>query len=237
MRCEVKLEGVSFSAGGREIVKGISATFTGPLVAIMGPNGAGKTTLLKLIAGALRPSAGSMSLCGGEANSSYISYVPPYLQTDPYTRVEDIVEAYMYGKKISEKTMKRVPYRGRRFAELSAGEHKLVLLEAALAREPRVLLLDEPFSHLDIANQSRLAKRLRDEADRGILIIFTVHEPLFAAIADELAIMSEGRIVAMGRPSEVLRKEAIEKAYGAEVDELEIDGRRLLLPVLPPRNR
>lgn len=237
MRCEVELEGVSLHVGGREIVSGVSAIFRGPLVAIMGPNGAGKTTLLKLIAGTLRPSAGRLRVCGSESASGQLSYVPPYLQTDPYAKVEDIVEAYMYGKKLSRHALQRIPFRGRRFSELSAGEHKQVLIEAALARDPRILLLDEPFSHLDIANQGKLARRLRAVAEGGVLVIMTVHEPIFATIADELALMSRGRLVAVGSPQDILRKDLVEKVYGAEVEEIEGGGRKILLPLLPSGNR
>jgi iron complex transport system ATP-binding protein len=121
--------------------------------------------------------------------------------------------------------------RGRRFNSLSSGEHKLVLLAGALARNPRVLLLDEPFSHLDIANQVKVARLIR-EVSRSITTVITVHEPLYASIADLAGVMSSGRLVAFGKPGEVVRRKTLVEVYGVEMEEVMVGSRLLLVPSL-----
>jgi ABC-type cobalamin/Fe3+-siderophores transport systems, ATPase components len=106
-----------------------------------------------------------------------------------------------------------------------------VLLAGALARNPRVLLLDEPFSHLDIANQVKVARLIR-EVSRSITTVITVHEPLYASIADLAGVMSSGRLVAFGKPGEVVRRKTLVEVYGVEMEEVMVGSRLLLVPSL-----
>jgi len=236
--CTVSLEGVTVEVGGRAILKNLSLTINGGLTAFIGPNGAGKTTLLRVVAGVVKPSRGRVRICSLEPGRArrLISYVPAFLQVDPYARVEDVLRAYAYG--LSDGLNPREALRvfnllhleGRRFNSLSGGEHKLVLIAGALARKPRVLLLDEPFSHLDIANQTRVARILREATARGVTIVMTVHEPLYASLADNIGVLSSGELVAFGAPREVMRRDLLEKVYGVKLEEVRVGSRNLFIP-------
>lgn len=243
MSCRVALFEVWVEREGSQILRGVSAEMDGGLTAIMGPNGAGKTSLLKVIAGIWRPSSGRVSVCGRERASDLISFVPAYLRVDPYATSVDVVEAFLFDRRglfegvrgrRGREVLERLGLSSlaeRRFNTLSGGEHKLVMMAGALARDPLVLLLDEPFSHLDLANQQRMARILAQLRGR-VTVIMTLHEPLYATLADHLILMSSGKVIAGGSPREVLRKELLEKVYGARMVEVEHNGARLIFPDL-----
>jgi iron complex transport system ATP-binding protein len=236
--CDIRVEGVTVEVEGKVILSGVSFRVEGGLTAFIGPNGAGKTTLLRVLAGIIDYS-GVVSLCGLDPRRArrLTAYVPAYLQVDPYARVEDVLEAYLHNARNPGDPLEILKLfglerlRGRRFNSLSSGEHKLVLLAGALARNPRVLLLDEPFSHLDIANQVKVARLIR-EVSRSITTVITVHEPLYASIADLAGVMSSGRLVAFGKPGEVVRRKTLVEVYGVEMEEVMVGSRLLLVPSL-----
>ncbi|MEM1776799.1 MAG: ABC transporter ATP-binding protein [Acidilobaceae archaeon] len=240
MKCSIKLEGVSVKLDGRLVLRDINLEINSSITAIIGPNGAGKTTLLRVIAGIVKPTSGYVNVCDMKASraSKLIAYVPAYLQVDPYATVEDVIKAYTYDIVNPIDPIEALEYigysslAGRRFNTLSGGEHKLVLLAGALARRPRILLLDEPYSHLDLANQYKLSLILRREAEKGTIIVSTIHEPYYANIANNLVVMSSGLIVAYGAPSIVLSRELLEKIYGVEMIEVLVESNNLILPKL-----
>jgi ABC-type cobalamin/Fe3+-siderophores transport system ATPase subunit len=236
--CDIRVEDVAVKVEDTIVLRGVSFKVEGGLTAFIGPNGAGKTTLLRVLAGIL-DYTGVVSLCGLDARRArrLTSYVPAYLQVDPYAKVEDVLEAYLYDVGSSRDPLDALRFlglerlRGRRFNSLSGGEHKLVLIAGALARNPRVLLLDEPFSHLDIANQVKVAKLIR-EVSRGTTIVMAVHEPLYASIADLVGVIGSGRLVAFGRPEEVVRRNMLEGVYGVTLEEVALGSRLLVVPSL-----
>jgi ABC-type cobalamin/Fe3+-siderophores transport system ATPase subunit len=236
--CDIRVEDVAVKVEDTIVLRGVSFKVEGGLTAFIGPNGAGKTTLLRVLAGIL-DYTGVVSLCGLDARRArrITSYVPAYLQVDPYAKVEDVLEAYLYDVGSSRDPLDVLRFfgleklRGRRFNSLSGGEHKLVLIAGALARNPRVLLLDEPFSHLDIANQVKVAKLIR-EVSRGTTIVMAVHEPLYASIADLVGVISSGRLVAFGRPEEVVKRNMLEGVYGVTLEEVALGSRLLVVPSL-----
>ena len=235
--CRVSVENLTVTFNGREVLRGVSLDVEGGITAIIGPNGAGKTTLLKSMAGIIAPSKGKIIVCGMEPReaSMLTAYVPAYLTVDPHARVEDVIEAYLHGVRGVDvgrvlKLSSLEHFKGRKFNTLSGGEHKLVLIAGTIARNPRLLLLDEPFSHLDLANQAKLARMLKGDYGKGRTVIMTAHEPLHASIADRVALIDSGSLVAYGRPGEVIRKEILEKVYGVELLEIPVEGGRTLIP-------
>jgi iron complex transport system ATP-binding protein len=109
--------------------------------------------------------------------------------------------------------------RGRSVQEISGGERQRVILARAFAQEPRVLLLDEPTAHLDLAYQGqilRMAEALRRE--KGTAVLATLHDlNLAAAFADRIVLLWKGRVAAAGRPEEVLVERTLREVFGVEV--------------------
>jgi len=224
-----------------EVLHDVSLTAAPATVtAILGPNGVGKTTLLNTALGWIRPWHGSVSLAGrplagmsGSERGRLISLVP---QTDHVPFEYTVLEYVLLG---------RAPYIGRMnqptehdlavameslvlvgidamadhgVLETSAGERQLVLLARSLAQEPSVLLLDEPSAHLDLANKRRAVDLLRSQADAGRAVVFTAHEPEFAAaVANRIVLLCEGRVLANGNAADVLTAEHLSTLYRTPV--------------------
>lgn len=113
----------------------------------------------------------------------------------------------------------------RSFSELSAGQHQKVMLARGFAQEPKILLLDEPTSNLDIKHQMEVTMILKEmSVKKGILVIMISHDINMAArFSDKVILMSEGSIFSIGTPEEVINEENIRNVYG--VDSRIIDDR------------
>mgnify|MGYP001029998049 CR=1 FL=1 len=119
---------------------------------------------------------------------------------------------------------------------LSGGERQLATVARALAQEPRILLLDEPTSHLDLANVRRVLDVLRSLRSAGRTIIMTTHDPNAAAtLANDVLLMRQGRIVASGATDAVMTSERLSATYGVPVEVIRVHGRPLVLSHDPGR--
>jgi iron complex transport system ATP-binding protein len=106
---------------------------------------------------------------------------------------------------------------------LSGGEWQLALIARALAQEPRVMVLDEPTSHLDIGNQMKILKVVKDLAEKGLAIIMASHFPDHAfMVATYVAILNHGRMMVKGRPDGVLDDATMRETYGVDVRVLHV---------------
>jgi iron complex transport system ATP-binding protein len=247
------LDGVRFryAPRGAWVVDGLSVGVTpGEALGLVGPNAAGKTSVLRLATGYLRPQAGEVRLFGrplaayarAEA-ARLVAFVP---QEAPAGLAFRAGEAVLMGRAphlpglglerpadlaAADAAMRRVGVRhlaDRPLDALSGGERRRVFLARALAQAPRLLLLDEPASHLDLGHQLGLVDLVRGLAREGVALVAVWHDlTLAAAASDRLALLAEGRLLAEGEPWAVLTPENIEAAYGCEalVDPHPVTGR------------
>ncbi len=207
------------------------------LIGLIGPNGAGKSTLLRAIAGILGHDHGTVLLDGAEMGSmspkdiaSNLALVP---QIAPYTHSFTSLELVLMGRyphlgrfQIESESDRDIARSAMALTEteklsdrtldtLSGGERQRVFVSRALAQKPRVLLLDEPTSNLDILHQLKVLGLVRRLVDTGLTAIAAIHDlHLAARYCDLLVLLSGGRVAATGTPEQVLSPENIESAFG-----------------------
>jgi len=223
----------------------------GTVTALLGPNGSGKTTLLNLVLGWLLPSEGRVEVAGKPLDahtrrelSRTIGLVP---QDEHVTFELDVLEYVLLGRapyldfletpgdedrRLALLALEAVGLSGladRSIAALSGGERQLVILARALAQEPAILLLDEPMSHLDIANTRRILEVLADMKKKGKTILFTTHDPNLAAAADVAVLLKGGRILADGPSASTLNERNLKSTYGVGVKVVMLDGHPVIL--------
>ncbi|MEM2586646.1 MAG: ABC transporter ATP-binding protein [Archaeoglobaceae archaeon] len=240
------IEGVYFFYRKMRILSDVNLKIeSGELTCLIGPNGAGKSTLLKVIAGLLRPQRGIVRF-EGKVKERDIGYLP---QSPSFTPHLTVFEAVLTGRiqhfnfspnendlKSVEKTLKLLKITElawRRLGELSGGQRQKVFLAITLVKEPSIVLLDEPTTNLDLKSQlevMELIKRL--VAEKRILAIVTTHE-LNSSLkfADKVAIMDSGKILAFGKPEDVLEKELLKSLYKVEIEVVKCNGTISIIPV------
>jgi len=209
----------------------------GEVVAIAGPNGAGKSTLLRCAAGLLTPEGGEVSLDGRplaawprRARARRLAFLPqrvglPFAATagqvvawGRHPHRHPFTGADARGAAVVADALARVEATAlaeRPFATLSGGEQQRCLIAAALAQEPRVLLLDEPSAGLDPPHGRRLFRLLAELAGGGMAVAVVTHDlNLAACFAHRLVLLAGGKVVAAGTPAVVLTAASVEAAYG-----------------------
>lgn len=248
------LQGVGVDLAGRRVLHDIA--FGLPergVVALVGPNGAGKTTLLKAICGLL-PSSGAVVIDGHdiaglplEVRARTIAYLPQGHTIHWPLAVRDVVALgrFPHGAvdpgRLSEKDSLAVSeamaaadvltLADRRVTELSGGERSRVALARALAVHAPVLLADEPIASLDPRHQLDVLRLLRKTADAGALIIVVTHDIAMAArFADEVLVVSEGRLVAHGAPAAALTDEILRDVFRVAAFRASADGEPIIMP-------
>ncbi|MCA1938302.1 MAG: sulfate ABC transporter ATP-binding protein [Dechloromonas sp.] len=209
---------------------------TGELVALLGPSGCGKTTLLRIIAGLEQADSGQVLLDGEDASSTHVrerqvGFVFQHYALFKHMTVFDNVAFGMRMKprgqrpseaKIREKVhellnLVQLDWLADRFpSQLSGGQRQRIALARALAVEPRVLLLDEPFGALDAKVRKELRRWLRKLHDElHITSIFVTHDQEEALeVADRVVLMDHGKVEQIGTPEEVYRHPATPFVYG-----------------------
>lgn len=210
----------------------------GEFLGVMGPNGSGKSTLLRAMAGAIRPERGRVTLDGrdirqmrSKAVARTIAVVPQDGQIPFAFSVREVVlmgRSPHLGRFESEdardfeaaaRAMEAADVAGmasRPVTELSSGERQRVMLARALAQEPRVLLLDEPTSHLDPRYQVGMMDLLWALCRRdGLAVVAVLHDVNLASqYCDRMVMLAAGRKVGAGPPEEVLTSETMERVFG-----------------------
>ena len=244
----IRVEELAVELAGRPVLRGVTlAVEPGEIVALLGPNGAGKSTLLRAIAG-LVPARGRIRL-GADGRSARLAFMP---QESVVLRGLSVLEVVLLGRlerlgfvvgaedlAAARRALAAVGLEdlaGRAAAELSGGQRQMVYLAQALAAEPEIVLLDEPLAALDLRHQLEVAALVRRlVAERGLACLVVLHDlNLAARMADRLALLHEGRLLAAGPPEAMLRPQHLEALYGVETTLLEgPDGAPVVLPLRP----
>jgi len=230
----LRVDGVSVELGGRLVLHDVDLQVAGSeQVGLIGPNGAGKTTLLRSLLGLLPIHRGSITINGhtpSEARGS-IGYVPQRHEF-VWDYPVDVGTAAMTGRthrigwlrrpgkadrEAVDEALERVDLqelRRRPIGELSGGQRQRVLVARALALQPRLLLLDEPFTGLDVPTQEILTRLFRDLTSEGTAILMTTHDlPAAADTCSRLCLLNE-TVVADGPPDELRDPAVWLRAFG-----------------------
>lgn len=247
----VSFENVSFAYDGArgQALSGLSLSLRGGIsTAILGPNGAGKTTLLHLVTGYLKPASGRM-LFEGRPLEDYsrrelgrnIALVPQaeaiafqytVLEFVTLGRAPHLPSLGMPGPRDKTAALSALArlgiedLAGRDVTTLSGGERQLASIARALAQEARLILLDEPMSHLDLAHKARILSVLRQLEKSGTSLVFSTHEPEVAsAIAKDIVLMRRGGLLDAGPAEAMIRQEKLEATYGIPLRLVQFEGR------------
>jgi iron complex transport system ATP-binding protein len=213
----------------------------GEVFGIIGPNSAGKTSLLRLLTRVLTPARGDILLDGRPVHAlahwelaREVAVVP---QEAPRPFPFSVEQLVMMGRfphgparyfesaedaAIAREAMAAtdtLPLAALALDELSGGERQRAMLARALAQQPRLLVLDEPTSHLDLRYQAETAELLRRlNRERGVTVLLVSHDlNLAAELCDRLLLLHEGRVARVGAPGEVLEQSLLERVFECRV--------------------
>ncbi len=220
----------------------------GTISALVGVNGAGKSTLFKAIMGFLPLSRGTISILGQPVKtalkSGLVAYVPQAEEVDwtfPVL-VEDVVMMGRYGKmgflrrarpadhQAVEAALTRVgmtDYRKRQIGELSGGQRKRVFLARALAQDGRVILLDEPFTGVDVQTEEAIIALLRELRAEGRVMLVSTHNLGSVPEFCDRTVLVKGTVLAHGPTPEVFTRANLEHAFGGVLRHFVLGGAEL----------
>ena len=248
-------QAVHLARGGRTVLDGVDlGVRAGSLLALLGPNGAGKSTLLAVLSGDLAPDSGRVLLHGRPLRdyrapdlallramlpqSSPVSFPFSALEVvrmgrAPWARYATFAEdEHAVAEALAVTEARQLA--DRPYPALSGGERARVSLARVLAQQTQLLLLDEPTAALDLRHQELVLRTARARAADGDAVVVVLHDlSLAAAYADAVALIHQGRVIAQGRPEEVLQESMLSDVYGCPVEVLPhpTHGTPLVVPV------
>jgi iron complex transport system ATP-binding protein len=254
----LRAEQVRLTYGDRTIVDGLDLdVVAGTITAVIGPNGCGKSTLLRALGRLLKPTAGQVVLDGKRIDrvptrevAKVLGLLPQAPSAPEGLTVADLVargrhphQAWyrQWSADDEDAVAQALDWTGiadlaeRPVDQLSGGQRQRAWISMALAQGTDLLLLDEPTTFLDLAHQVdvlELVRRLHSEAGRTVVMV--LHDlNLAARYADRLVAMREGRIVAAGKPAEVITEELLDEVFGlaARVIPDPVAGTPLVVPI------
>ena len=218
---ELKVQSVVKSFGEKEVLKNISfSAQSGKALGLLGRNGAGKTTTIRIIMGVFLPDSGEVLIDGKpiDRDSFQIGYLPEERGLYPK---KIITEQLMYlatlrglskkeAKDACDHWLERMgmsEYKNKKLETLSKGNQQKIQLAATLMCNPKLVILDEPFSGLDPVNAMLLKDVIKEMIDGGAIVIFSSHQMNYIEeFCDSIAILNGGNIVLNGRISEIKRQ-------------------------------
>jgi ABC-2 type transport system ATP-binding protein len=196
----------------------------GQLVGLLGPNGAGKSTLIKIACGLVRASAGNAAICGHPAGSKEaseaIGYLAELFRFPGWARADEVLELHQKLARSEGGATERTELlelvgladaRDRRVEDMSKGMQQRLGIAQALVGNPRLLLLDEPTSALDPVGRRTVRELLEELRRRGVAVLLNSHLlSEVELVCDRVAIIASGRLVAEGRPADLVKPRGVE---------------------------
>ncbi|WP_420485423.1 manganese/iron ABC transporter ATP-binding protein [Heliomarina baculiformis] len=217
----------------------------GTITALVGVNGAGKSTLFKAIMGFVPAARGEITLLGKTVKQALrenlVAYVPQSEEVDwsfPVL-VEDVVMMGRYGhmgflrrprqadRDAVDQALRRVnmlDYRHRQIGELSGGQRKRVFLARSLAQEGQVILLDEPFTGVDVKTEDQIVALLRELRDEGRVMLVSTHNLGSVPEFCDRTVLVKGTVLAYGETEDIFTRDNLEKAFGGVLRHFTLGG-------------
>lgn len=228
---------LSIHYGARSALNDISATIrTGTVTSLLGPNGAGKSTLLKAFAGVVPPSHGSVRYRGSILRQPHpdITYIPQRSGAE-WTFPISVMETVLLG--LAKRTPRfrgfnqqerqqaldaldhvgMLPLAGIQIGALSGGQQQRVFLARALVACGDVLLLDEPFTGVDVPTQDLFLEMFERLSSRGVAIVFATHDLGHSARSAHRVVLINNRVIADGAPADVLNEGILSRAFQGRI--------------------
>ncbi len=231
------IDRVSLAYGSREVLSDVSFQVPeGTRLAVVGPNGAGKSSLFKALVGLLPVRSGEIRVHGAPfgAHRDCVAYIPQREEVDwrfPVT-VLDVVMMGRYGRlgwlrrpseqdrQVVARSLRQVGmdgYARRPIGELSGGQQQRVFLARALAQEPHILLMDEPFTGVDATTQEIVLSLLDDLQRLKVTVMISTHDLGMASRRFNQVLLLNRRLIACGTPAEVFTPQTLGEAFGGQV--------------------
>ena len=248
----ITIKDLNFSYGKIPVLRDINLqVLEGKFTVLLGKNGSGKSTLLKLLAGLLPYKSGQIEVSGTDLRQLTISerakligYLPQFhTPAFPFT-VEEVVltgrASYIITvpkRKDITKTDEVIEkvginhLRHRSYTDLSGGERQLVMIARVLAQEPKIILLDEPLSHLDLSNQARLLSLIKELLLSGLTVMAVLHDPNTAFMnADDFILIKNGAIRNLYGDEKPWDASILMDLYEVQIEALPFRNKALIIP-------
>lgn len=242
----VRFERVTCRYGKEPVLVNVDLTVSeGDFVGIVGPSGSGKTTLLRAIAGVVRPIAGSIV----RDRSATVGYVPQVETVNwyfPVTVREAVLMSRIDGRVLpwaserdlrdAEEVLDRLgigELGGRHIRELSGGQQQRVFVARAMLRRPKLLLMDEPTSGVDVRTRHDVMHLIHELHHDGLAVVITTHDLNGIAAHLPLLVCLNREVIATGRPQEVITPDVLERTYGAPLEVLSHGGMPVVVEHYP----
>jgi len=241
----IKIQALSHRYADVPVLKKVNLDIEQGFTSIIGPNGSGKTTLLKLTSGLLSSKEGQVEVFGksiDELSSLQRARLFTVIQQKqffpfPFSCLEMVgLGRYPHRKKLNNldaedyevmiqamEATNTLQFRDKLITEVSGGEQQRVILACALAQRPKILMLDEAFSSMDISYQANLIALLKKLVEEdGMTVISIVHDLNLAyRYSDQVAILNQGELIDFGHPHKVMTQNVISKIFDIKVELIE----------------
>ncbi len=252
LEAAIEVKDLSFAYDGMPILNRVSLEIpAGQFTVLLGKNGSGKSTLMRILAGLLDFDRGEVLMMGEEIRSfssrgraRVLGYLPQHHRPVFPFSVEDVVltgrASYITWVPTPEdvavgiECLERVGIlhlKERPFTELSGGEQQLVRIARVLAQQPRLILLDEPSSHLDFLNQAHLLQLIRELVDADLTVLAVLHDPNSAFLyGDHFVFLKDGAVERLPAAERPWDRDFLERIYETGMDSIPYGDRALVVP-------